>query len=87
MQGVEPVQQANLEADMGLWEGSLYVFDKRMHTEFTEDAVTIGQCVRCEAPTSKFENCSNLSCRKLTLYCAGCASNPETLRCPDGCTD
>ena len=73
--------------DKGLWEGSLYVFDKRMHTEFTDDAVTVGRCVRCEAPTSKFENCSNLSCRKLTLYCAGCASNPETLRCPDGCTD
>ena len=41
--------------DQGLWEGSLYVFDKRMHMEFSEEAKTIGQCVRCQAPTNKFE--------------------------------
>ena len=81
------VRYGETYGDKGLWEGSLYVFDKRMHTEFTDDAVTIGRCVRCEAPTSKFENCSNPSCRKLTLYCADCASDPSTLRCPDGCTD
>jgi UPF0176 protein len=71
--------------DQGLWEGSLYVFDKRMHIEFSEEAKTIGECVRCAAPTSKFENCSNLSCRNLTLYCSDCAASPETLRCPQGC--
>ncbi|WP_461169455.1 oxygen-dependent tRNA uridine(34) hydroxylase TrhO [Arthrobacter sp. Z1-15] len=81
------VRYGETYGDKGLWEGSLYVFDKRMHTEFTDDAVTIGTCVRCEAPTSKFENCSNLSCRKLTLYCAECSADPETLRCPDGCTE
>jgi UPF0176 protein len=71
--------------DQGLWEGSLYVFDKRMHLEFSDDAKTIGRCVRCENPTNKFENCSNPSCRNLTLYCADCAASPETLRCPEGC--
>ncbi|WP_342023694.1 rhodanese-related sulfurtransferase [Arthrobacter citreus] len=81
------VRYGETYGDKGLWEGSLYVFDKRMHTEFTDEAVTIGTCVRCEAPTSKFENCSNPSCRKLTLYCADCSSDPKTLRCPDGCTE
>ncbi|MFT4471641.1 rhodanese-related sulfurtransferase [Arthrobacter sulfonylureivorans] len=71
--------------DAGLWEGSLYVFDQRMHLEFTPDAKTIGACVRCQAPTSKFENCSNADCRQLTLYCSACAADPQTLRCPDGC--
>ncbi|MFF5791823.1 rhodanese-related sulfurtransferase [Paeniglutamicibacter sp. NPDC012692] len=69
--------------DKGLWEGSLYVFDKRMHMEFSDDAVTIGKCVGCEAPTNKFENCSNLSCRNLRLFCADCASKDELRRCPD----
>lgn len=73
--------------DAGLWEGSLYVFDQRMHVEFTPDAKTIGECVRCQGPTSKFENCSNPSCRQLTLYCADCAADPQTLRCPDGCPE
>ncbi|MGO4383102.1 oxygen-dependent tRNA uridine(34) hydroxylase TrhO [Specibacter sp. RAF43] len=73
--------------DAGLWEGSLYVFDKRMHMEFSDAAATIGRCVRCAAPTNKFENCSNLSCRNLNLYCADCAADPGTLQCPQGCTD
>ncbi|HXF03015.1 MAG TPA: hypothetical protein VN601_08495, partial [Arthrobacter sp.] len=46
---------------------------------------TIGECVRCQSPTSKFENCSNAECRQLTLYCSACAADPQTLRCPDGC--
>lgn len=71
--------------DRGLWEGSLYVFDRRMHLEFSEEAATIGRCARCEAPTSEFHNCSDAACRKLTLYCADCAASPETLRCPQGC--
>lgn len=79
------VRYGEAYGDSGLWEGSLYVFDKRMHVEFTKDAKTIGKCVRCAAPTNKFANCSNLSCRNLTLYCAQCAADPATLRCPQGC--
>jgi UPF0176 protein len=71
--------------DGGLWEGSLYVFDRRMHVEFSEDSVTIGRCARCEAPTSDFHNCENPVCRQLTLFCPDCAARPEGLRCPDGC--
>nr|WP_209068203.1 rhodanese-related sulfurtransferase [Arthrobacter pigmenti] len=79
------VRYGETYGDAGLWEGSLYVFDKRMHVEFSKDARTIGKCVRCKAPTNKFENCSNQSCRNLTLYCAECAADPSTLRCPQGC--
>ena len=50
-----------------LWEGLLYVFDKRMHMEFTPDTVTIGQCERCSAPSNNLENCSNERCRELVL--------------------
>lgn len=73
--------------DSGLWEGSLYVFDRRMHLEFSDEAKTLGRCVRCSAPTSKFENCSNPSCRTLSLYCADCAQDPSSLLCPDGCPE
>jgi UPF0176 protein len=71
--------------DEGLWEGSLYVFDRRMHVEFSESAATIGACARCSAPTSDFHNCANASCRELTLFCAECAAGPDELRCPGGC--
>ncbi|PAT14917.1 hypothetical protein CKJ84_00930 [Corynebacterium sp. NML 120412] len=74
----------------GLWEGSLYVFDKRMHTEFgggTDDPnyVQLGHCVHCGADTNQFYNCANepecrvqyLSCpecREENPYCAECAT-------------
>ncbi len=69
--------------DAGLWEGSLYVFDKRMHMEFTEDAAQLGHCVRCGADTNDFHNCENDECRKQILLCADCAADPETARCPE----
>ncbi|MEJ5997866.1 oxygen-dependent tRNA uridine(34) hydroxylase TrhO [Corynebacterium sp. H130] len=70
----------------GLWEGSLYVFDKRMHTEFgmgVEDPgfVQLGHCVHCGKATNKFENCSNLDCRTQTLMCEDCAADPAKRTC------
>ena len=74
----------------GLWEGSLYVFDKRMHTEFgapdDPDYVQLGHCVHCGADTNQFYNCANEpqcrnqylsceACRERAPYCADCASN------------
>lgn len=69
--------------DRGMWEGSLYVFDRRMHLEFTPEAVTVGRCVGCQGPTNKFENCATASCRKLRLFCADCASDDQLRICPD----
>ena len=70
----------------GLWEGSLYVFDKRMHMEFGEEGdanyIQLGHCTLCDAPTNKFENCVNEDeCRQLILLCADCAGNTATHHC------
>ena len=67
--------------DDSLWEGSLYVFDKRMNIEFSDKAKTIGQCEKCSAPTSRFYNCANLACRDLILLCDGCAQDAQNLAC------
>lgn len=67
--------------DKGLWEGSLYVFDGRMNVDFSEEAKTIGVCEACEAPTSKFRNCSNPGCRDLILLCDDCNSSAANLEC------
>ncbi|KRO46324.1 MAG: hypothetical protein ABR75_03785, partial [Acidimicrobiia bacterium BACL6 MAG-120924-bin43] len=56
--------------DKGLWEGSLYVFDRRLKIEFSDDAKVLGTCNLCLAPTAQFHNCSNLACHKLTLVCS-----------------
>jgi UPF0176 protein len=59
----------------GLWEGSLYVFDKRMTIDFSDDAKVLGSCEKCSSPTSSFFNCANLACRKLILLCTDCGTN------------
>lgn len=61
--------------DSGLWEGSLYVFDKRMTIEFSDQAKTLGRCTRCSGPTSRYENLPDDRGRELVLVCAGCTEN------------
>ncbi|MDB5170363.1 MAG: hypothetical protein JWO35_57 [Candidatus Saccharibacteria bacterium] len=58
--------------DDGLWEGSLYVFDDRMGTKFSDKAVDIGECVHCQGKTSNFENCADKACNKLIIVCENC---------------
>ena len=65
-------------ADEGLWEGSLYVFDKRMNVEFSDKAKTIGKCTKCAGKTSNFENCANKQCNKLILMCPSCHEKDAT---------
>ncbi|HSW36823.1 MAG TPA: rhodanese-related sulfurtransferase [Candidatus Saccharimonadales bacterium] len=62
--------------DEGLWEGSLYVFDGRMGTKFTNKGKDIATCVHCGTKTSNYENCANKACNKLILICKSC--NRET---------
>ncbi len=69
--------------DEGLWEGSLYIFDQRMGTKFSDKAVDIGICVHCGTKTSNYENCADVTCNNLVLICKDCA--PTQQFCAD-CT-
>jgi UPF0176 protein len=75
------VRYGESQGDNSLWEGSLYVFDDRMNINFTDQAKTIGECENCGGPTSKFRNCSSLSCKDLILLCDECAGNDVNLAC------
>ena len=66
--------------DDGLWEGSLYVFDDRVTTKFSDQAVDIGACVHCGAKTSNYENCADKACNALILICENCL--PSLVHCP-----
>ena len=58
--------------DAGLWDGSLYVFDNRMHMEFEEGVESLGACVECGVSTPLFVNCANEVCRAQFLRCEAC---------------
>jgi UPF0176 protein len=58
--------------DDGLWEGSLYVFDRRGSVEFSDHAAVLGRCAVCGEPTSRMQNCADLQCREQLVVCAPC---------------
>lgn len=61
--------------DDGLWEGRMYVFDRRMSIAFSNKAKDIGVCSLCGDKTSNFENCAEPSCNDLILACQRCVSD------------
>lgn len=69
--------------DGGLWEGKLYVFDRRLVVPFTEKAKDIGHCIHCDAKTSNFVNCANQACNNLVLICNDCVT--KTTTCSAAC--
>lgn len=59
--------------DDGLWKGSLYVFDKRMTTTFSDHPEVIGRCTVCANPTSRYQDFDDDDGRGLRLVCIDCA--------------
>ena len=66
------VRYGETYGNSGLWDGSLYVFDKRMHMEFGSGAESLGSCLECGKRTPKFVNCANENCRQQFLRCEDC---------------
>ncbi|RLP72694.1 rhodanese-related sulfurtransferase [Mycetocola tolaasinivorans] len=64
----------------GLWEGSLYVFDRRGSIDFAPGAARIGQCVVCDTSTSDMRNCAEPTCRAQLVACAEHTETP--VHCP-----
>ena len=62
--------------DDGLWEGSLYVFDKRRSTDFSDHAAVIGECAGCGASTNRTANCPDPSCQSQSVVCETCDAVP-----------
>lgn len=65
----------------GLWDGSLYIFDKRMVQDFSENPEIIGECEKCGAKTKSFRNCANKACYQLILLCDDCAKVQSNTEC------
>jgi len=75
------VRYAEKFKDGGLWEGSLYVFDRRFKLDYSNDTKVLSSCHMCSAPTSEYHNCSDLMCRRRTLVCPDCVAKVEEIFC------
>lgn len=58
--------------DDGLWEGSLYVFDRRGSVEFSDHTAVIGACTACGTATNRTANCTDASCDAEFVRCEAC---------------
>jgi len=65
------------------FEGSLYVFDKRitMHFDNAENHKVIGKCERCQTNSEHYINCDNLSCHKHIICCENCYTKDGKAYC------
>lgn len=67
--------------DDGLWEGKCFVFDKRLSVGFSDASKDVGACIHCGNQTSLHQNCATVSCNRLVLVCADCASEEYCEQC------
>lgn len=58
----------------GLWEGSLYVFDRRMGLKPGVRPKDIATCIQCGQKTSRYINCANKACNELIVMCHDCSN-------------
>jgi UPF0176 protein len=68
--------------DQGLWEGSLYVFDRRMTIDYSSQTKKLGSCVFCKSKTNRYINCANKVCNLLFLACDNCNDKKYCLNEP-----
>lgn len=66
--------------DDGLWDGSLYVFDKRGSIDFSDHTAVIGSCAVCGSATKRMQNCVDSQCREQLVVCDGCGAAGD-VRC------
>ena len=69
------------------FDGSLYVFDKRMTEQFTNDYTVIATCTQCEEKSENIVNCSNKACHKQHVQCEPCIEKLSGSFCNDECRE
>jgi len=75
------VRYGNQFGDDGLWEGSLYIFDDRLTTDFSDHTKLIGECAECGGKTKQFRNCQKPACHQLVLLCDSCYESHTERAC------
>ncbi|MEK6929002.1 MAG: rhodanese-related sulfurtransferase [Nanoarchaeota archaeon] len=55
-----------------IWEGSCFVFDKRLKSNVNSKESPITKCELCDVPCDLYKNCRNKICDKYTIICIPC---------------
>ena len=73
----------------GEFEGSLYVFDKRITMTFdpADKHKVIGKCDKCETASERYVNCKYPRCNKHFICCESCSEEDGRSFCSEECRD
>jgi UPF0176 protein len=55
-----------------VWEGSCFVFDKRMKSEINYKSNPLTKCDICKVDCDFYRNCRNVTCNELIIVCPNC---------------
>lgn len=71
------------------FEGTLYVFDKRITMDFDpkDKHKVIGVCEKCEASSERYVNCKYPRCNKHFICCENCSEEDGKSFCSVECRD
>ncbi len=75
------------------FEGTLYVFDKRITMDFDsinnvgDKHVVVGKCDKCEVSSERFVNCKYPQCNKHFICCESCSEEDGKSFCSVECRD
>jgi len=67
-----------------VWQGKLFVFDKRLLVPINSNDKPIAKCELCDVACDLYRNCRNLPCNKLFIMCPDCESKMNGC-CSDSC--
>lgn len=57
------------------WEGSCFVFDKRLVSSVGQEESLISECEVCGVSCDLYKNCRSVSCDRLVILCVNCQRN------------
>ncbi|MSS74461.1 rhodanese-related sulfurtransferase [Candidatus Pacearchaeota archaeon] len=69
-----------------LWEGSCFVFDKRLTSKINQNSSVITNCAHCEILCDLYRNCKNIQCNNLIFLCNLCEKKFHA-SCSEKCGD
>lgn len=54
------------------WEGTCFVFDKRLTSNINQKESQINNCIHCNKKSDQYRRCKNKACDKLIFMCPDC---------------
>lgn len=66
------------------WEGSCFVFDKRLTSDVEGNQSPVSDCIHCCIKSDQYRNCKNKFCNKLMFVCPDCQKQMHNC-CSEDC--